>query len=216
MKKLKLLLCLFCIILLSGCSGDYNITVNKDLSIKEELNLEIENKEDTYKKTMEIFNTSKIPLEKYHVSIKGEKVEIEYKEEFSSIDDYILNSKIYHQLVDEIKYSKLDNYVDIYIDQDLKLNQNNLNIGNTLDIDHLQINIKNPYKVITNNSDSSSKNIYTWNITNDMTNKKILMQFEPKSKQSFYSILVTATVLAICISILIYIIVKNYRNANKI
>ena len=37
MKKIKYLLILFVVIFLTGCSVDYNLTINDDFSIKEEV-----------------------------------------------------------------------------------------------------------------------------------------------------------------------------------
>lgn len=216
MKKIKLIIFLFVIFLFTGCAGDYNVTINKDLSINEELNLELENTGTEYNKTLKLFTDNKINENKYHISVNGSKVIIKYEDKFDSIDEYILNSKVYHELIDEIKYSKVDNYIDIYINQNLKLNNDGNNIGNLSDIDFLQINIINPYKVIASNEDSSSENIYTWNISKDTINKKILMQFEPKSSGMSYRVIVPAIVLIICISILAYVIIRNYKNANKI
>lgn len=216
MKKIRLIIFLLVIFLFTGCVGDYNVTINKDLSINEELNLELENTGAEYNKTLKLFEDNNIDKDNYHVSVSESKVVIKYEDKFSSIDDYILNSKVYHQLIDEIKYSKIDNYIDIYINQNLKLNSDGNNIGNLSDVDFLQINIINPYKVITSNEDTLSENIYTWNISKDTINKKILMQFQPKSSKVSYRVIVPAIVLVICISILAYIIIRNYKKANKI
>lgn len=216
MKKMKLIIFLSVIFLFTGCAGDYNVTINKDLSINEELNLELENTGTEYNKTLKLFTDNNIDENNYHVSVSGSKVIIKYEDKFNSIDEYILNSRVYHQLIDEIKYSKLDNYIDIYINQNLKLNNDGNNIGNLSDIDFLQINIINPYKVIASNEDALSENTYTWNISKDTINKKILMQFEPKSSGMSYRVIVPVIVLVICISILAYIIIRNYKKANKI
>lgn len=216
MKKIKLITILLIIFLVTGCVGDYNISINGDLSINEELNLELENTGVEYSKTLKLFNDNKISKDNYNVSINDSNVIIKYTEHFDSIDDYILNSKIYHILIDEIKYSRTDDYIDIYINQNLKLNNDKNNVGNLSDIDFLQINIKNPYKVIVNNADSLGDDIYTWNINKDTINKKILMQFEPKSAKIPYRAIIPAIVLVICISILAYIIIRNYKKVNKI
>lgn len=212
MKKMKLLIFFLTIFLFTGCAGDYNVKINKDLSINEELNLELENTGSEYNNTLKLFKDNNINEKKYHVSINGSKVIIKYEDKFNSINEYILNSKVYHQLIDEIKYSKTKNYIDIYINQNLKLNNDGSNIGNSSNIDFLQINITNPYKVIASNEETLSENTYTWNINKDTINKKILMQFEPKSRGIPYKVIIPMVVLAICISILAYIIIKNYKS----
>lgn len=216
MKKIKIISLFIVIFLFTGCAGDYNITINKDLSINEKLNLELENTGTEYNKTLKLFTDNNIDEDNYHISVNGSKVIINYEEDFNSIYDYILNSKVYHQLIDEIKYSKVDDYMDIYIYQNLKLKNDNNDIGNISDIDFLQINVINPYKVIVSNEDTLSENVYTWNITKDTINKKILMQFEPKLNKFPYSALIISIVLLICSFILIYIIIINYKNKQKI
>lgn len=216
MKKIKIIVSLLIVFLLTGCSGNYDITINKDLSISEELNLELVNTGNEYNKTLKIFEDNNINKDNYRVSVNGSKVVIKYNEEFSSIDDYILNSKIYHQLIDEIKYSKVDDNIDIYIDQNLKLKTDDNNIGNISDIDFLQINIKNPYKVIVSNEDSYNQDIYSWTISKDTINKKLLMQFEPKSDKFPYGTVIMIIVLSICIFALVHMVIKSYKNAHKI
>lgn len=215
-KKYKLVILLLLVLLFTGCTGNYNVTINDNLSVNEELNLELENNNGEYEKTLNIFKENNIKEDNYHISINNSKVVIKYNDKFNSIDDYILNSKVYHELIDEIKYSKDGNNIDIYIDEILKLNDDGKNIGNVSDIDSLKINIKNPFKVITSNEDSLDGNTYTWNITNETVNKKILMQFETKQDKISYGKIITIVVLVICIETLAYIIIKNYKNAHKI
>ena len=216
MKKFKIIITLLLVFLLTGCAGNYDITINKDLSIKEELNLELVNTGNEYNKTLKIFEDNNINKDNYHVFVNGTKVVIKYNENFSSIDDYILNSKLYHQLIDEIKFSNVDDNIDIYINQNLKLKNDDNNIGNLSDIDFLQINIKNPYKVIVSNEDSYNQDIYSWTITKDTINKKILMQFEPKSDEFPYGTVIMIIVLSLCTFILVHMVVKSYKNAHKI
>ena len=52
MKKIKVIILLFSIILLSGCSGTYNIKINEDLSIEENVNFTIPKDNDSYEKQL--------------------------------------------------------------------------------------------------------------------------------------------------------------------
>lgn len=218
MKKIRFIFLTILIILLTGCTGNYNIKINEDLSVNEKLNLEINNTSNTYETVNKIFRENNINNDKYHVAIVDDKVQIDYKEKFESIEDYLLNSKVYHQLIDEIKYQKNKNYIDIYINQNLKMKNDNDDIlfGNMNDLEHLQINITNPYKIVTTNAESSNNNKYTWTIDKNTINKKIIMQFNPNKTKSYIRPIVVGIVLIISISILAYIITKNYKEKTKI
>ena len=214
-NKIKLLFLLFSIIFLTGCSGNYNIKINEDLSVDEDLYLTIENGPNVYNNTLKIFDDNNINTDNYSVVLSGDEIVIEYKDNFSSIDDYILDSKIYHQLVDNISYNKTDNYIDIYTNQILKLKGND-EIGNTSDLDVIQVNITTPFKVVFDNSDISNDNTYTWTIDKNTINKKIMINFEPKLSGFQYSRLIILLTFILVIGIFIYILFKKYKNIQKI
>lgn len=216
MRKIKILLLLLVILLFTGCTGKYDVSINDDLSVDENLYLELPNVD--YEKTLSIFKKNNIDKENYSVFVSSDSVIIKYKDSFKSIDDYILSSKVYHQLVDEIQYTRNDNYIDIYIDEKLKLkSEEEIGlIGNSNDIDSLDINLELPFKVLNNNSDSFNKNTYTWNIENGDVDKKIFIQFNPNRSNNLSLQLVVFVVVIICSIILGVYIAKNYKEKHKI
>ena len=66
-NKFKFLFLIICIIFLTGCSGNYNLKINEDLSIDEELLLSIENGDGIYNNTIKIFEENDIDEDKYSV-----------------------------------------------------------------------------------------------------------------------------------------------------
>lgn len=216
MKKTKILLLLFVIMLFTGCTGKYDIKINDDLSVNENLYLEL--KDGNYEKTVNIFEKNKINKDKYSVFMSSDTLIIKYKDKFSSIEDYILSSKVYHQLIDEIQYSKEKNYIDIYVDEKLKLkNGLDLNlVGNSNDIESLDVNIELPFKVLNSNSDNINKNKYSWKINNDDLHKKIFIQFNPNRSDNLSLQLVVFVVIIFCSIILGIYITKTYKDKQKI
>lgn len=214
-NKIKIILLILSIILLTGCSGNYNININEDLSIDENLYLTIDNSDTAYENTLKIFDENNIDKDKYDVSINGDDIIIEYNDKFETIDDYIINSNIYHQLIDEITYNKTDKYVDLYTNQYLKLKEDN-NIGNTNDLDVIQINVKVPFKMISNNSDIYNDDIYTWTIDKNTTQKKISMNFEMRPSGFPYSQVIMIVTLVVVITIFTIILIRRFRNSQKI
>ena len=69
-KKIKYIVISVLLLLVTGCSGNYNVKINEDMSVNEELYLTIENKEGLYQKTLKIFNDNNVK-EKDYTCISG-------------------------------------------------------------------------------------------------------------------------------------------------
>ena len=219
MRRLyKVLILIIIIITLTGCSGNYNLVINKDLSITEELELDIQNQEGLYEKTLKIFESQNIDSKKYDVKKTDENIKVEYKDKFDSIEDYLLNSKVYHQIFEDIEYNKKSSYIDLYVNKDLKLKNkyNIINGSNLQDLDVIQINITNPFKVTISNADIENNKVYTWKITKDDTNKKIQMQFKPSLDEFPYQTIIVTSVVLIVSIILIIRVLKRMKNRQRL
>lgn len=214
-NKFKLLILVVSIVLLTGCSGNYNLKINKDLSVEENLYLTIDNTSDAYKNTLKIFDDNKINKDNYNVSVSGNNVVIEYNEKFKTIDQYLLNSKIYHQLFDNISYNKSEKYIDLYTNQNLKLKGSSY-IGNTSDLDVLQINVEVPFKMVSDNSDISNDNIYTWTIDKNTESKKIAMHFTADSEGFPYGQVIVISLIVIALTVFAIMIIKMYKEKQQI
>ncbi len=202
-NKLKIIVISIFILLLTGCSGNYNLTINKDMSVNEELELSFDNNKDLYNKTLKIFENNNVDKNKYDVNISNGKVAIKYNEKFNSIEDYILNSKVYKQLFNEIQYNKTKSYIDLYVSDELKLKNNyNLISGSNLqDLDMIQVNITNPYKMIYTNAEIENNNTYTWTIKKNDQNKEIQMQFKHLLNEFPYRLVIVLSVIALVVII---------------
>lgn len=214
-NKFKILILIISIILLTGCSGNYNLKINKNLSVEENIYLTIENTANAYQNMLKIFDENNINKDNYDVSISGDKIVIEYSDKFKTIDDYLLNSKIYHQLFDNISYNKTEDYIDLYTNQNLKLKGND-NVGNTVDLDVLQINVEVPFKMITDNSDISNDNIYTWTIDKNTKNKKITMHFTADSSSFPYAQIIVISLVVIALVVFAVMLFKMYKEKQQI
>ena len=214
-NKIKIVILVLSVVLLTGCSGNYNLKINKDLSVEENLYLTIDNTSDAYKNTLKIFDDNKIDKSNYDVSVSGNNVVIEYNEKFKTIDQYLLNSKIYHQLFDNISYNKTEKYIDLYTSQNLKLKGNSY-IGNTSDLDVLQINVQMPFKMINDNSDISNDDIYTWTIDKNTENKKISMHFTADPQSFPYAQVIVISLVVIALTVFAIMIIRMYKVKQQI
>lgn len=217
-KKLKIFIIGILLILVTGCSGNYNLKINDDMSIDEELYLTIDNTNNTYTNTLKIFNENNIPEKDYEVVLSDNNVRITYNKKYDSMEEYILDSKIYHELIDEIQFNKSNDYIDLYVNQKLKLSNDNIksNGTNLVDLDVLQINIENPFSVNYTNAEIVNDNVYTWTIKKGDIEKKIKMQFKPSLNVFPYKQVAVLSTVIICSLIIIFTIYRRYKKRQKI
>ena len=217
-KKIKYIVISVLLLLVTGCSGNYNVKINEDMSVNEELYLTIENKEGLYQKTLKIFNDNNVKEKDYEVVVSDDNLKITYNASYNSIEEYILNSKVYHQLIDNIELNKSNNYVDLYVNEKLKLSNSNMkqNGTNLTDLDVLQVNIENPFEVNFSNAELVTDNVYTWTIKNGDIEKKIQMQFKPSLDIFPYRQVIVLSVVIICFVIIGVSIYIRYKKSQKI
>ena len=217
-KKLKIFIIGILLILVTGCSGNYNLKINDDMSINEELYLTIDNTNNAYTKTLKIFKENNIPEKDYEVVLSDNNVRITYNKKYDSMEEYILDSKIYHELIDEIQFNKSNDYIDLYVNQKLKLSNDNIksNGTNLVDLDVLQINIENPFSVNYTNAEIVNDNVYTWTIKKGDIEKKIQMQFRPSLNVFPYKQVAVLSTVIICSLIIIFTIYRRYKKRQKI
>ena len=217
-KKIKYIVISVLLLLVTGCSGNYNVKINEDMSVNEESYLTIENKEGLYQKTLKIFNDNNVKEKDYEVVLSDDNLKITYNASYNSIEEYILNSKVYHQLIDNIELNKSNNYVDLYVNEKLKLSNSNMkqNGTNLTDLDVLQVNIENPFEVNFSNAELVTDNVYTWTIKNGDIEKKIQMQFKPSLDIFPYRQVIVLSVVIICFIIIGVSIYIRYKKSQKI
>ena len=217
-KRLKIFIISILLILVTGCSGNYNLKINDDMSINEELYLTIDNTNNTYTKTLKIFKENNIPEKDYEVVLSDNNVRITYNKKYDSMEEYILDSKICHELIDEIQFNKSNDYIDLYVNQKLKLSNDNIksNGTNLVDLDVLQINIENPFSVNYTNAEIVNDNVYTWTIKKGDIEKKIQMQFKPSLNVFPYKQVAVLSTVIICSLIIIFTIYRRYKKRQKI
>ena len=210
MKKIKILFIVLAIIMLTGCKGEYNLTINKDLSLTENVKLSIDNKDDVYDKTIKLFENNNIDESMYDIDQTEEYVNIKYKEEFKNFEDYFLNSKFYSRILSDEDYVKDNKKISYRGFSNLKLDDNvsNSNLNNSFYIENLKINLNVPFSVEESNADSVKDNTLTWILDEDDTYKMINFSFKYLRNNNLYLI-----VIILCSGIVLvtgFIFVRNY------
>ena len=219
MKK-KIIL-LFSLILLTGCSAEYNLTIVND-SYKEELNVDnvkIDNISDLILPLY--YDIDEYDIDKvkpgddgfYNAKIDKNSYSLFNTFNFSSfIKSTLLNSC--YDKVDVVKNSK-----NIYIST-----VGDFKCYNNYKVDDIKVNIISKYKLVDTNADSINNNVYSWNINKDNLDKGIYIEFVlPKksekkkkifinNKKNFYLFLFQASLILFLLVIIMVIKKKNYED----
>lgn len=216
MKKIKFLILILFIIVLTGCKGDYNLTVNKDLSLKEEINFSIDNVDDAYDKTYKLFESNEVDDSLYSISQTDDYINIHYVEEFSSFEDYILNSKFYTMIFGNEDFKKDNKSIYYKGLANLKLDDNSTgsNLNNSYYITDMNINLTIPFVIKDNNADKVNGNTLTWKLDEEDTYKNINFSFDYLKKNNLYLIIIILCVGAVIGSIILF--ARKYLKERKI
>ena len=214
MKKIKIVFLLLIILIVSGCSGTYNIKINKDLTVDEELDVTLEKQADYYNNLNMLLENKGIDKKDYKVANQGEDIKLEYKHTYQSVEEYILDSILYKQLFDNISYNTDKNTYSLETSN--VFNFNSPYLDNSHNIKLLQVNLTTPLNVIDDNSDSVSENTYSWTIDNKTKEKDIYIVFSANDKKintGTIIVLITALISAI---VLVIMVVRRLLESRKI
>ena len=218
MKKIKILLLLFVLILLSGCSGTYNLKIKDNFSVEENLNIKIDNRDDeTVEKTKEIFESNYISKDKYKISVTDNNIIIDYKESYKSIEDYILNSKLYTQLFDSIEHKYSDGILSLNTSSKMLLKDNgSSSLYNNYDISLLQVNIESPFNAKKTNADIENEDILSWSLNKDTKSKQIMVDYDVTGSRSKVKDIILISIIAIILIGSITVMIIRFYNARKL
>ncbi len=228
--KRKFLFIIFIIILCSGCRAEYNLTINDDLSVEENV-LATEDEEffEEYEKSsmgrvvgfilepyLDTLNENGYVTNSHITSARSGAT---ISKHFDSVEDYANNTIFASQYSDKVNYSKDGNQITLSIKgQFSKAEQDQTRFP----IDEAAISIKLPFKVIENNADKVNGDVYTWLFDeNDTKEREIKIIFD-KSKikkdiNYWYVGIVIGIIILLIVLFMVYNKVRSKRdNVNKI
>lgn len=206
MKKIKVLFLLLLLVLITGCTGTYNLNIDENLKVKEELNITIQDEASNYEKVDKLIKNEAKENDSYDLVIEGNDLKLNYTHEYDTIEDYLVDSIIYKQLFDHIEYNNEMDEITLSTGNIFNLSTSKLN--NSYNIRLLQVNLTTPLEVIDENSDTISENTYSWTLDSKTKEKEMYIVLNSKNNKINIG---TAIVLVTAVVVLIFIIVIVVR-----
>lgn len=180
------------VMLLTGCTAEYNLSIDKELIVEELVTI----KEDTYiikTQTLDVENfldstvnnfkrDSKYDKYTYKKYTDDSNTSVEAKAIYLDFQDYLTNNIVRGQIFNDIDIvkenstyrfvfkPKTSNEIEVFKETELYSNV----------VDEIQIKINIPFKVIESNYDKFDidKNEYTWTYKKDQHLKDVVIKFD--------------------------------------
>lgn len=232
---MKKILPFFLILLVSGCSLKYDLTITDKKEVKEKFYLGVVNEEVTsYNYSIDeyldhykyIYSTSD-NFKDYNIKTKKSNPQSYFivNRNYKSIDDYI-KSNSFLSMFDSATIESTDKYYEFKSGKNIYLsNLNNDSLLSETDkYDSVSISIKFYNEVVNSNADEVDKknNIYTWyiddNTTKDFiyfkTSKKVkyLVKIKDIIMDNILSITIISSIVIILLISIGYIVFKSKKN----
>ena len=214
MKKIKIVFLALIILLVTGCAGTYNLTIDEDLTVKENLSVNFSGEESSYEKIYDLLKRENVKEDEYTLTTEGYNLKLDYNHEYTSIEDYLLNSLLYKQLFDNIAYNSDNKEVSLSTGNIFNLSTSKLN--NSYNIKNLQINVTTPLDVVEENTDKISENTYTWTIDNTTKEKYLYLTFSKSNNLLNKGTTIVLCVMVVAIAISAIIMIKRLSESRKI
>ena len=215
---MKKILVLFIVILITGCSVNYEIEITNGLKVIERCSLEAG--EDVYKShyqttkvkvLQDILNIYNDELKKNNYQVEVIKDELPYVKiarEYSSIQEYLNSSLLFNNYFDKINYTKDGKIVKIETEG---FNPNEHEDPDRFYVDDLDIAIKSAYKVVNSNATKIDKktNTYHFELKGEEEEFKIMLEIDTSRKfianLDVYIVLFIVLILTIAAWIFVYV-----------
>lgn len=230
MNKKLVLLFISLLILCSGCTAEYTLSIGEDFTITESFTaMEDADFYNTYQNSsvqkvigfilepnLEYLNSNGYQVDQViHNSDAGVKVENTYK----SIEEFKEKSKVPNQIASDWSY--VDNGDTITLSIKGTLNQDEQDQDGRYVIDEAKIKIVVPFEVVNHNADSTENNSYIWNLDTKSKDKEITITFTKSKKvdkpsETPYIIFGIIIVVVLIIAIAIYSIIGSTKKRNDL
>ncbi|MBQ9024069.1 MAG: hypothetical protein IJ105_02470 [Bacilli bacterium] len=229
MEHLKKITILLLIIISTGCSVEYNLTINEDYSISEKVTaLENTKKMESITRSKGeqsvtyLYNMFKRDNENINFTSNesSDNTSATATTTHNSIEEY--SSKFKSDVFNKVNVTKNNGIVSLTTTQTTPLSDND---SYSLIYDDITIKIYVPFKVLENNADETSGDTYIWKIKKNDELKTIKLTYDENSKKnnvnikinnktfSINYVIITISGIILVIAVIVLIVVmKNKKN----
>ena len=207
MKKVRYIIIILLIFIVTGCNIKYNISFN-ETNVNE--NIEISGLNGNLQN--DLIDPIYYFFQGYPYDILSNPDSSNVKQTWLSLDDFKDNSVLFKEFIDNnsIKINGKKVVIDLYV---------NDNVQSYLELygkpENIEFSLIIPYYVSSHNATNVNGDTYTWKFT-DIENAHIKINFDMgKSKnymQTFFSVCTIVIVLVIIGSTIVYFVNKNKKN----
>lgn len=229
MKKWKISILLLSFCLLTGCTVNYNVEIDEQLSVKEKFRVsEVDDFFYNYEgmthpmvvntiieqRMDEINELGYNYITEYH---DNGDVTVDFDNHYNTIQAYISKNPIYNQWFKKIEFNETGTIVNLnarefypYVEQD----------PGKYSVTDLMIHIKLPFEVTKHNADQVDKktNTYSWHITKETKYKQIQFSFDTAKKYEYkidYAIIIISVAIIVGLGVLVYLFFLQKHKMNN-
>jgi len=223
----KILLLIGCIFLITGCKVEYNLEINNDLTVSEEVLMTgTDDFFDIYYKSsrLNVVNMMFSDYEKKKLSENGYKYEIVdgttpyvlTKKNYNNVSDFKNKTIFVEQYFDDISVLENEGIITLQTEGFYRIEPEN---PNRYDIASLTIKIKCAYEVLEHNASDYDKNsnTYTWYIGRDTSDFSLNLKYDTNkvfSSSNNDLMLIVGTIIVMGLTLVFAFIWKKNNNYN--
>lgn len=219
----KYLLLIVVVFMLSGCTVNYDLEINSDLTVEESIVVlnhasyfeVVGSVKDVYKNTVDLgmHNTNYITYD-YISNSANDLYGVSINKTYSSLDDFKENASSLKELYDDIEITQNGTIVIINSIGEFNIERISINTEDEIRIpENCYFSIKLPFVVTYNNADKvdSLNNIYYWYIDEATTNEKAIKLSFDTSKTTVLNKVSNLNYTFILIVVIILIVAFSYN-----
>jgi len=221
--KLFFLIC--SIFLLSGCTLNYEISIDKNNVVNENVSIiETSAKLSTYTLDAEQYVQDSLDIfkedEKYYsYSLSTKNDNDNYygmaNRKYLDLENFKNNSIIVNEMFSEVIVNNNNGIITFEMNPKDNFEYFNKDTQNSALIDEVNIKIYVPYELIGSNNDTVENNVYIWNIKEDENLQKIYIKFDTNKKLRTpipRNVLIISGMIIFSLGLIISIYIKYKRN----
>lgn len=214
--KLKKVLLLLLIFLLTGCSATYNVTLKANSSVQENAEIKINDTEDNYSRILKLIENYNISTKNYKISRDSENIVITYNKKYNNIENYVLNSFLYKQVFNDIQVNKTVSNTTLETDANFNNNNISINKDNIINVESMKINLISDLPILKENADLKDGNKYTWIYNGNQRTKKISVTYSNTPSIMTYKSITISILIIICSLLIGTIIYRRVKQKQAI